>query len=215
MAKPDDEGPLLVWSFPLIRTLQNRDGILSVGLGNVLNNQTSDRGERRSQRTDHDASSDDIEDDDILDDIEDSIDELDSNSDILYEDSEGVTVQISEEGFDPTEVDIGIGDTVTWVNQGDTTARISSTDDDFTSPILDPGDTYEETFYTPQDIEYKDPTSGSSERGMIRVGPELESSDVDPVPFDSEDNDSDNQSSESARSMDQAVTDKDDDDRGF
>jgi plastocyanin len=210
MAKPDDEGPLLVWSFPLIRTLQNRDGILSIGLGDVLDNQRSDRGQDSSESTNQNISSNSIEDDDdILDDIEESIDELDSNSDMLYEDSEGVTVQIDEEGFNPKEVDIGIGDTVTWVNQGDTTARISSTEDDFTSPILDPGDTYEETFYTPEDVKYKDPTSGSSQRGVIHVGPELESSDVDPVPFDSQDK------SESARSMDQAVSDKGDDDRGF
>jgi plastocyanin len=209
MAKPDDEGPLLVWSFPLIRTLQDRDGILSLGVGDILDDGISDTDNDSSNNTSPNPSSNKVQDqDDVLDDIEDSIDELDSNGEMLYEASDDLTIQVGEEGFDPSESDIGIGDTVTWVNQGDTTARISSTEDDFTSPILDPGDTYEQTFYAPQEIEYKDPTSGSSERGVVNVGLDAEPSDVDPVPFDDEESDS-------TRSMDEAVSDKENDGRGF
>ena len=223
MAKPDDEGPLLVWNFPLIRTVQNRDGILGMGLGSLIDGQSSDRGNStRNDELESQTDSTAVDDEDsVLDDIEESIDVLDDNSEMLYgSSSDDATITITEDGFEPQETEIGIGDTVTWVNQGNTTARISSVDDDFTSPILDPGDTYEEEFYSPGEIKFKDPTSGNSQRGVINVGTDLNASDANPVTFDSEDGEENAESSDettdsSTRSMDEAVTDKDNDDRGF
>lgn len=230
MAKPDDEGPLLVWNFPLIRTVQNRDGIFGMGLGSLIDGQSSDRGNStRNDELESQTDSTTVDDEDsVLDDIEESIDVLDDNSEMLYgSSSDDVTITITEDGFEPEETEIGIGDTVTWVNQGNTTARISSVDDDFTSPILDPGDTYEEEFYSPGENKFKDPTSGNSERGVINVGTDLNPSDDNPVTFNSEDGEENDESSgdtsdsvdettdNSTRSMDEAVTDKDNDDRGF
>jgi len=205
-SRDSEEGPLFVWSFPLIRTVQNRRGILRMGIESVIS--SSEDEQDTSAEYSNDSSA--IEtDDSILDDVEDSITELDENSEAIFESSDsGTTVYITDTGFDPSETSIEIGETVTWVNQTDTTTRVSAVENaDFTSPILSQGEEYEETFYTQDTVTYKDPTSGDSERGTIEVGESAEDPDTDPVPF--------NGDGMSVGSMGEAADEKDDDDRGF
>jgi len=205
-SRDSEEGPLFVWSFPLIRTVQNRRGILRMGIESVI----SSNEDKQDTSAEYSNDSSAIEtDDSILDDVEDSITELDENSEAIFESSDsGTTVYITDTGFDPSETSIEIGETVTWVNQTDTTTRVSAVENaDFTSPILSQGEEYEETFYTQDTVTYKDPTSGDSERGTIEVGESAEDPDTDPVPFDGD--------GMSVRSMGEAADEKDDDDRGF
>lgn len=205
-SRDSEEGPLFVWSFPLIRTVQNRRGILRMGIESVI----SSNEDKQDTSAEYSNDSSAIEtDDSILDDVEDSITELDENSEAIFESSDsGTTVYITDTGFDPSETSIEIGETVTWVNQTDTTTRVSAVENaDFTSPILSQGEEYEETFYTQDTVTYKDPTSGDSERGTIEVGESAEDPDTDPVPFGGD--------GMSVRSMGEAADEKDDDDRGF
>jgi len=205
-----DDGPMFVWNFPLLRMAQNRDGILQAGLGNVIDGKIIKDGPSKPEE-DFGQSSEsevvDVTDDQVLDGIEESISELEDQS--VIDDEPDKAVDITSSGFEPETIDIGIGDTVEWVNATDTTARISSIDDTFTSPIIDPEESYQETFYTAGTITYKDPTTGDSERGEIVVGPEAEESDVDPVPFDSE------EKSSGVKSMGEAADEKQDRDSGF
>jgi len=205
-----DDGPMFVWNFPLLRMAQNRDGILQAGLGNVIDgnimgDEPSEPQEDFGQSSESEVI--DVTDDEVLDDIEESISDLEGQS--VVDDELDKAVDITSSGFEPETIDIGIGDTVEWINATDTTARISSMGDTFTSPIIDPEESYQQTFYSAGTITYKDPTTGDSERGEIVVGPEVEESEVDPVPFDSE------EKSSSVKSMEEAADEKQDRDSGF
>lgn len=206
MVDPESENaPLFVWSFPVIRRLQKRQGVLNMAVQSFIESEDSDSEKDFSQEVRVQSDSDT----DTLDDLENEIDELDSNSEMLFSESEpDAVISITEDGFSPQEVTIGIGDTVRWVNNTDTTSRISSVENaSFNSSILDPGGMYSETFYSPKTITYKDPTSGDSERGKIIVSTDAQPSEENPVPFD--------ESTSSVRSMDKAVSDKEDKDLGF
>lgn len=208
--EPDD-GPLFVWNFPLLRMAQNRNGILQTGLGNIIQGNVMEDEPSEPQgdfgQSAETAEVTDVTDDEVLDGIEDSISELEEGSPL--DDEPDRTVDITSSGFEPETISIGIGDTVEWINNTDTTARVSSIEGAFTSSIIDPDGSYQETFYTPGTVTYKDPTTGDSERGDILVGPDTEESDVDPVPFDSEED------LTSVKSMDEAAQEKQDQNSGF
>lgn len=212
--KPD-RGPSFTWTFPLVRRFQARDGILSLGAKVISNNrlQSSDESTDKSyensesSETENDSKSQN----DVLDEIEDSIDNLKDDDIDFSQDGEGetVTIQITEDGFEPEEVDVNTGDTVKWINQTDTQSKISSiNENELRSDMLDPGDEYEETLYANVEIEYRDSISSNENTGTVTVGDPDSEIDVNPIPLT--ENESDD-----TRSMSQAANDKTDLDIGF
>lgn len=212
--KPD-RGPSFTWTFPLVRRFQARDGILSLGAKVISNNrlQSSDESTDKSyensesSETENDSKSQN----DVLDEIEDSIDNLKDDDIDFSQDGEGetVTIEITEDGFEPEEVDVNTGDTVKWINQTDTQSKISSiNENELRSDMLDPGDEYEETLYANVEIEYRDSISSNENTGTVTVGDPDSEIDVNPIPLT--ENESDD-----TRSMSQAANDKTDLDIGF
>lgn len=56
----------------------------------------------------------------------------------------GTSVSIVDNAFEPATLEVGAGDTVTWVHDGEVTHTVTFEDDD--SGDLEPGDTHERTF---------------------------------------------------------------------
>lgn len=212
--KPD-RGPSFTWTFPLVRRFQARDGILSLGAKIISNNRlqstedSTDESYETSTQTENDDNS--KSQDDVLDEIEDSIDNLKGDDIDFSQEDEGetITIEITEDGFEPQEVSIDTGDTVKWINKTDTQSKISSTNENkLRSDMLDPGDEYEETLYANVEIQYRDSISSDENSGTVTVGDSDSQTDVNPVPLT--ENESDD-----TRSMSQAATDKTDLDIGF
>jgi plastocyanin len=66
-------------------------------------------------------------------------------------------VDIPDIKFDPADVTVKVGDTVTWTNSDDiqhTVTKIKGPGAQFDSGNLDPGDTFEETFDKKGTIDY-------------------------------------------------------------
>ena len=77
---------------------------------------------------------------------------------VLAADAEQVViVQPSDElswRFDPTTVKVGVGTTVTWVNQGSVPMTVTSSDGLFDSDLIPPGGSFTATFDTPGTFRY-------------------------------------------------------------
>jgi plastocyanin len=58
----------------------------------------------------------------------------------------GTEVSIADFAFDPGDLSVSVGDTVTWTNDDDTDHTVTSDDDVFDSDNLGGGDTFEQTF---------------------------------------------------------------------
>jgi len=56
--------------------------------------------------------------------------------------------------FDPTTVRVGVGSTVTWVNQGSVPMTVTSSDGLFDSDLIAPGGSFTATFDTPGTFRY-------------------------------------------------------------
>lgn len=91
--------------------------------------------------------------------------------------SHGATqqVQIRDNRFDPEEIRIDPGDTVVWVNQGARVHNVTSDErGEFSSPNLDPGDTYQHTFneegYYPYFCSLHGGRGGVGMTGVVIVG---------------------------------------------
>lgn len=67
-----------------------------------------------------------------------------------------VTVKLGHNRIDPAEVTIGVGDTVTWVNEQEMPGghAVVADDGSFESPGLDVGESYSHTFNKPGRVEY-------------------------------------------------------------
>mgnify|MGYP002760393042 FL=1 len=210
-----DRGPMFVWNFPLIRRMQSRGGLLALG-AQLFSNAGSSSNDQQDEDESTDYSTDDSSDNtqtqaDVLSDIESSIDDLQTDSSIEFEqedEGESVTVTITNEGFDPSDLEVDTGDTVVWVNESDTQSKIASTNNNkLRSDMLDPGDEYSETLYGNVTTEYRDSLSDNDSRGSITVGdPDAES--PEPVPLTES-------TSDGTPTMSQAVDDKTDLDIGF
>ena len=53
---------------------------------------------------------------------------------------------IADFAFDPGDLTVAVGDTVTWTNDDDTDHTVTADDDAFDSGDLGGGDTFEQTF---------------------------------------------------------------------
>ena len=64
-------------------------------------------------------------------------------------------VTIRDFAFDPPDLSVAVGTTVTWTNEDNTTHTVTGTDSDvIASPDLGRGDTYSVTFSQTGDIHY-------------------------------------------------------------
>lgn len=85
--------------------------------------------------------------------------------------AEQVEVDVVDIDYEPAEVTVPAGTTVTWTNTGNlphTVTKDSGAGDDFDSGTLQPGDTYEQTFETAGTIEYYC-TIHANQRGSLTV----------------------------------------------
>lgn len=56
------------------------------------------------------------------------------------------SVSITDNSFDPADVEVSAGSTVIWTNSGSSPHTVTASDGSFESGNLNPGDTYTETF---------------------------------------------------------------------
>ena len=75
----------------------------------------------------------------------------DSSSDTTAADdgggeASGTEVTIADFAFDPGDLTVSVGDTVTWTNDDGTEHTVTSDDDAFDSGDISGGDTFEQTF---------------------------------------------------------------------
>ena len=80
-----------------------------------------------------------------------------------------VAVSITRVGFVPEMVDIRPGDTVTWTNADTQNHQVVSQEAGFSSPVLQPGQTYSFTFRRAGTFRYEDPLVRPRLRGTVRV----------------------------------------------
>lgn len=216
----EDVGPRLVWTFPLATRVQRRTRVFNIG-GNMLSMLDSFGGS--SEQTD--ISDENIGDDESTDDLERQLDEVNESGHDIFADldsdsEDGIDFSQSGQGAEvvieggvaiPTVVDIDQGETVTWLNQDNTTRRIRSVQgEDFDSGQLEQGDAYEHQFESEGPVVYVDTIAGGSElSGAVVVGdaerPESLPSEtgIEPVPFGGE------STSGSPKSMSDAAEDAD------
>ncbi|WP_406656656.1 hypothetical protein V7O62_12455 [Methanolobus sp. ZRKC2] len=105
---------------------------------------------------------------------------------------EGEEVTITEDGFDPFDVQITVGDTVTWTNEDDRAHTINDDEGVFNSGELQSGESYSYTFEEAGTFTYGSEEDTSFE-GMVTVvtstgetdtGEDNTSEDVVVVPSD-------------------------------
>lgn len=66
-----------------------------------------------------------------------------------------VAVSIGDLFFEPDEVSVEVGDTVTWTHDGDLTHNVTSRDGSFASDNLASGETFTHTFTEAGDFAYR------------------------------------------------------------
>jgi plastocyanin len=77
-------------------------------------------------------------------------------------------VSITATGFQPAQVTIAVGETVTWTNRDTVNRQIMADGGMFASPQISPGDTYQFRFTRAGSFSYHD-TRQTSQRGTIVV----------------------------------------------
>ncbi len=68
--------------------------------------------------------------------------------------ADAVVVELLDDRFSPRNLDLKIGTTVTFINKGANWHTVSATDGSFTSPLIQPGDSFSVTVTTPGTIKY-------------------------------------------------------------
>lgn len=239
-SKPDD-GPKVVWTFPLFRRVSQRRRLLDIGsnvrdavngdgpLRNVGSNisasanSSSEDGDGDYSETHTEVGGGDTSDiENDIEDVKDSsstvfgTDELDGAVYAQLDEEGVVEVSIEGEVFVPTRAEVDAGDTVRWVNNSDSLHRISSiSGDEMMSEQLSPGDTYEHKFTSEGVTVYIDSiTGGSNMSGAVIVG-DVDSDVELPSESDTQPVTFDGDSSSTTRSMSAAADDKEDMDIGF
>lgn len=84
--------------------------------------------------------------------------------------SSGMTtiVTITDAGFFPSSVEVEVGDTITWVNDGMMPHQVASDAPDFaTSPIIQPGEAFFQTMVEPGTFDYLCPPHPSMTGAVI------------------------------------------------
>lgn len=68
--------------------------------------------------------------------------------------AQDASVSVIDNRFDPSQVDVEDGTTITWTNNGDSPHTVTSSDGAFSSGNLDSGDTFSHTFDEAGDFDY-------------------------------------------------------------
>jgi plastocyanin len=201
-----EEGPKIVWTFPLMRRFQSNAGILNIGQrvqqaksddepivdGQRIRDQGSKIKDRVSSIGDDNDETEDLEEE--LDELEDNRESLFSSDDTSDSDSQH-SINIHSDVFEPTRVNISEGDTVVWTNQDDETHKIMSiSGEELSSGDIEAGETFEHTFDSKSATVYIDSIKGGDVMsGAVIVGDsDLErdlpsSTDVERVPLNNGD----------------------------
>lgn len=79
------------------------------------------------------------------------------------------SVSIEDLRFEPATIDVEVGTTVTWTNNGEVEHTATAEDDTFDSGILQPGDTYSFTFDQEGEYDYLCEVHPDM-RGTVNVG---------------------------------------------
>lgn len=211
MSESTHQGPKLVWTFPLLTRFQSSNGVLGGGMGPIrrrINQNTSNTSSTDSSDTESSDETD--EDDDAFSGIENSISDLEQSSEEVFDTTKDtVTVRITEDGFEPEEASIDVGDEVEWVNETDKSVKITSVGEgNLRTGIIDPDESRSDTIYSTKTVKYKDTTGNIPREGAILVGETSTRPDINPVPLSSDSN-------SGIKSMSQAAEDKSIVDRGF
>ena len=98
------------------------------------------------------------------------------------------SVSIVDNDFDPAQVEVESGTTITWTNNGDSPHTVTADNGSFESGNLDPGDSFEQSFTEAGEYsyycEYHGAEGGTGMSGVVTV------SDGDPTdPPDDNNND--------------------------
>lgn len=184
--RPNQDGPMFVWTFPLITRMQNRSGIVDFGqrtssVSDTVKEVTDSKPIRSTVSdkltSDEDETTDEEPEssDDILQ-LESQIEEVQENSEQIfnqeYSQPQTETVEISDEVFVPLRTEVDVGDTVEWENNDDTVHRVVSTSgEEISSDQIEPGETFTHTFDEDGVTEYIDSIVGGDVMcGAIIVG---------------------------------------------
>src|SRR5713101_1528259 len=73
--------------------------------------------------------------------------------------------QITDFGFDPIQLSVNAGDTVTWTNAGAIPHAVTADDGSFDSGLINPADTFDISFSTPRQLRLPLHSSPVHERG--------------------------------------------------
>lgn len=217
----EDNMPKLVWTFPLVRRVQTRNGILNVG-GNIMSmisnrskgGESGDFSSSYGEEVDIDYG--DSDDDDMKEEIE----SLDESSDLVFgqNGSDEKLVEMEDDTFIPVRTMASEGDTIEWVNNDDQAHKIMSiSGEDINSGDIEPGESFTHTFDDEGTTVYVDSRLGGDVMcGAILVGDaELERElpcEVSPQREVLDGTSIDTVGSGATRSMAEAVEDKDNDD---
>ena len=68
--------------------------------------------------------------------------------------------------FDPADITVPSGTTVVWTNQGEMPHSVTAHDGSFASGLLNPGESYQVTFYEPGTYTYQ---CSDSMQGRVTV----------------------------------------------
>lgn len=213
------ETPKLTWTFPVLTRVQQAQlGRLGSNLGALVGRVGSTSSSNSSSQETASTS-----DDSDVEDLESSIDELDVSSttdssplDLDYSDSDDQSetmVEIEDESFVPVYADIDVGGVVTWVNQSDTSHRVTDIDRElFTSEVISPGEEFTQQFEEQGAVVYRTTMTETPMYGAVLVGdvdkPALPTDiDTEPETFDISGGDT--------RTLTQAAEEKEDMDVGF
>jgi plastocyanin len=71
------------------------------------------------------------------------------------EDQAVVPVSAYDGYFDPADITVPSGTTVAWTNEGEKPHTVTAHDGSFASPVLNPGESYQATFYEPGTYTYQ------------------------------------------------------------
>ena len=98
-------------------------------------------------------------------------------------------VSANDNEFDPTEIEVESGTTITWTNNGDLPHTVTAVNGSFESGTMEPGDTFETTFNAAGQYSYYCEFHGDADGGgMAGVVTVTGEGDEDPTDDPNDDN---------------------------
>lgn len=95
------------------------------------------------------------------------------------------TVSVVDNDFDPAQIEVSSGTTITWTNDGDTPHTVTADNGSFESGNLDPGDSFEQTFTEAGEYsyfcDYHGSEGGTGMSGVVTVTDDGTDDPTDPA----------------------------------